>query len=125
SAGRDLSPPKGIDAARAEGRRGWKQLVDEHFAKLDSSDTPATMDSFYQRAYGLLSSTRAREAFSLNGETDQTKTLYGMIGEGLGVYRSAGARFLIARRLVQPGAPVLPARLRPPCHPPRPTLALP
>jgi uncharacterized protein (DUF1501 family) len=27
-----------------------------------------------------------------------------MIGEGLGVYRSAGARFLIARRLVEAGA---------------------
>ena len=62
------------------------------------------MDSFYQQAYGLLSSTKAREAFSLKGETDATKTLYGMIGQGLGVYRSAGARFLTARRLVEAGA---------------------
>jgi hypothetical protein len=101
---RDLSPPKGIDEARATGRREWKQLVDEHFAQLESDDAPATMDSFYREAYGLLSSPRAREAFSLRGETDKTKTLYGMIGEGLGVYRAAGARFLIARRLVEAGA---------------------
>ena len=48
-----------------------------------SDDSIATMDSFYQRAYGLLSSTKAREAFGLKGEDDRTKTLYGMIGEGL------------------------------------------
>jgi hypothetical protein len=101
---RDLSPPKGVDETRALGRREWKQLVDEHFAELESDDAPATMDSFYQQAYGLLSSPRAREAFSLKGETDKTKTMYGMIGEGLGVYRSAGARFLIARRLIEAGA---------------------
>src|SRR5262249_23656160 len=56
-----------------------------------------------RQAYGLLSSPRARDAFSLKGESDEVKTLYGMIGEGLGVYRSAGARFLIARRLIEAG----------------------
>jgi hypothetical protein len=101
---RDLSSPKGVDDARSAGRREWKELVDDHFANLESEDALATMDSFYQQAYGLLSSTKAREAFSLKGETDATKTLYGMIGQGLGVYRSAGARFLTARRLVEAGA---------------------
>ena len=101
---RDLNPPKGIDEARSQGRREWKQLVDDHFAQRDSDDALTTMDSFYQQAYGLLSSTRARESFSLKGETDETKTLYGMIGEGLGIYRAAGARFLIARRLIEAGA---------------------
>jgi hypothetical protein len=101
---RDLSAPPGVDAARAAGRREWKALVDEHFAALDKDDAPATMDSFYERAYGLLSSPQARGAFSLKGETDETKTLYGIIGEGLGIYRQAGARFLLARRLVEAGA---------------------
>ena len=101
---RDLNPPKGIDEARSQGRREWKQLVDDHFAQRDSDDALTTMDSFYQQAYGLLSSTRARESFSLKRETDETKTLYGMIGEGLGIYRAAGARFLIARRLIEAGA---------------------
>ena len=101
---RDLKPPKGIDDARSQDRREWKQLVDDHFAQRESDDALATMDSFYQRAYGLLSSPQARESFSLKGESDKTKTLYGMIGEGLGVYRAAGARFLIARRLIEAGA---------------------
>jgi hypothetical protein len=101
---RDLASPKGVDAARSEARRGWKDLVDEHFRRQESDDAVATMDSFYQQAYGLLGSPRARAAFSLQGETDEVKTLYGIIGEGLGIYRSAGARFLIARRLVEAGA---------------------
>ena len=88
---RDLKPPKGIDDARSQDRREWKHLVDDHFAQRESDDALATMDSFYQRAYGLLSSPQARESFSLKGESDKTKTLYGMIGEGLGVYRAAGA----------------------------------
>ncbi len=101
---RDLTSPKGVDDARAAGRREWKELVDDHFARMESDDALSTMDSFYQRAYGLLSSPKARDAFSLKGETDETRTLYGMIGEGLGIYRSAGARFLIARRLIEAGA---------------------
>jgi hypothetical protein len=101
---RDLSLPKGVDESRFADRRSWKALVDDHFAHLEADDSLSTMDSFYQRAYGLLSSTKARDAFGLKGETDKTKTLYGMIGEGLGIYRSAGARFLIARRLVEAGA---------------------
>ena len=101
---RDLDSPAGVDPARSDERRDWKELVDEHFGRLESDDALATMDSFYRRAYGLLGSPQARDAFSLKGETDEVKTLYGMIGEGLGIYRSAGARFLIARRLIEAGA---------------------
>jgi uncharacterized protein (DUF1501 family) len=64
------------------------------------------MDSFYQRAYGLLSSKTARDAFSLKGETEKTKELYGMTGlTGPLAFRNGGAaRFLIARRLIEAGA---------------------
>ncbi|HEY2157107.1 MAG TPA: DUF1501 domain-containing protein [Isosphaeraceae bacterium] len=101
---RDLSLAAGVDDARFSGRREWKELVDDHFASRESDDALATMDTFYRRAYGLLNSPAARQAFSLKGETDETRTLYGMIGEGLGIYRQAGARFLVARRLVEAGA---------------------
>lgn len=102
---RDLSLPSGVDEARFNDRRDWKALVDDHFARTERDDAPATMDSFYQRAYGLLSSKAARKAFSLKGETESTKTLYGMGGTGPTAFRiSGGARFLIARRLVEAGA---------------------
>lgn len=100
---RDLTPPPGVDEQRFADRREWKELVDDHFARTEKDDAVATMDSFNQRAYGLLGSKTARDAFSLKGETDKTKELYGIIG-GDRIYRSAGSRFLIARRLVEAGA---------------------
>jgi uncharacterized protein (DUF1501 family) len=100
---RDLHRPKGVDEARFAERREWKELVDDHFARLEKDDGPATLDSFYQRAYALLSSPQAREAFSLKGETEKTKDSYGMLGDTPIYFRQAGARFLIARRLVEAG----------------------
>jgi hypothetical protein len=103
---RDMSLPKGVDEARFAGRKEWKELVDDHFAKTEKDDALATMDSFYQRAYGMLSSPTVRDAFSLKDETEETKKLYGMAGlSGPLAFRNAGAaRFLISRRLVEAGA---------------------
>ncbi len=101
---RDLNLPKGIDEQRFERRKDWKQMVDGHFASLERDDSLATMDSFYQRAYDLLASPQAREAFSLKSESEATRDLYGMNPWGPVLRPSAGARFLIARRLVEAGA---------------------
>jgi hypothetical protein len=101
---RDLNLPKGVDSNRFEQRKSWKQLVDQHFASIESDDSLATMDSFYQRAYDLLASPKARDAFSLKAESDATKELYGMNAWGPILRPSAGARMLIARRLVEAGA---------------------
>ena len=40
--------------------------VDEHFRTVEKSDAINAMDSFYQAAYGLVSSSKAREAFDLS-----------------------------------------------------------
>jgi hypothetical protein len=100
---RDLSLPPGVDDARFASRKEWKQLVDDHFAELEKDDALTTMDTFYQRAYGLLSSPTAREAFSLKGETEKTKELYGLTGltGPLAFRNKSAARFLIARRLIE------------------------
>ena len=101
---RDLSRPKGVDEVRFENRKSWKELVDEHFRHSEQDDSLATMDSFYQRAYDLLASPTAREAFSLKDETEASRELYGMKPWGPVLRPSAGARFMIARRLVEAGA---------------------
>jgi hypothetical protein len=103
---RDLSLPRGVDEGRFHTRKEWKELVDDHFAKTEKSDQLVAMDSFYQRAYGMLSSPTVRNAFSLKDETEETKKLYGMTGlTGPLAFRNSGAaRFLIARRLVEAGA---------------------
>jgi hypothetical protein len=100
---RDLNHPAGIDNARFEQRKSWKSLVDEHFRRLAQDDAVTTMDSFYQRAYSLLDSPESKAAFSLEGETAGTRELYGMKPAGPVIRPAAGARFLIARRLVEAG----------------------
>src|SRR5262249_36358977 len=71
------------------------EAVNEHFAKKEKSDNLDAMDTFYQRAYGLISSQKAREAFDINKETPKLRDEYGR--------NSAGQRFLMARRLVEAG----------------------
>ena len=51
----------------------------------------------------MLDSAEAKAAFSLDGESEATKDLYGMQPWGPIIRPSAGARFLMARRLVEAG----------------------
>ncbi len=92
---RDLMMPGDVSEQRFERRRSMLESVDEHFRKLEKSDALDAMDTFYQRAYGLISSQKAREAFDLNKETAKLRDEYGR--------NAAGQRFLLARRLVEAG----------------------
>jgi hypothetical protein len=93
---RDLTLPGGVNAERWAKRQGILATVDEHFKSLEKSDSLDAMDTFYQRAYAMISSKEAREAFDLTKETAQTKEMYGTKG-------AAGMRMLMARRLVESG----------------------
>jgi hypothetical protein len=92
---RDLLAPKDVDERRFDRRRNLLGVVDEHFKSVEKSDSISAMDSFYQSAYGLISSQKAREAFDMSKETDKMKDSYGR--------NTAGQRFLLARRLVESG----------------------
>jgi hypothetical protein len=92
---RDLSMPGGIDEARFSRRRSMLATVDDHFKNLEKSDDLDAMDSFYQKAYAMISSKGAREAFNLSAEPDALKAAYGNT--------TAGGRMLMARRLVEAG----------------------
>ncbi len=91
----DLALPGGIDAARFEKRRSLLKTVDSHFASLEKSDRLEAMDTFYQRAYALISSEQARDAFDIAKEPDPIRDAYGR--------NTAGQRMLMARRLVESG----------------------
>ncbi len=92
---RDLNLAKGIDDGRFAKRRGMLAAVDDHFRKLEKSDALDAMDSFYQRAYAMVSSKAAREAFDIRSEPDALKEAYGR--------NEAGQRMLMSRRLVEAG----------------------
>lgn len=91
----DLNLPGGIDDSRFATRRNVLEAVNDHFARKEKSDGLAAMDTFYQRAYSLISSAKAREAFNINAEPAPLRDQYGR--------NPAGQRMLMARRLVEAG----------------------
>lgn len=92
----DLNLPSGVDADRFARRRSALESVNEYFENKQSADAVSAMDSFYERAYSLLSSDKAREAFNIGKEDDKMRDRYGR--------NQAGQRLLLARRLVESGA---------------------
>jgi hypothetical protein len=91
----DLKLPGGVDDSRFTKRRNMLEAVNEHFAKKEKSDGLAAMDTFYDRAYSLISSEAAKNAFNINLEKDALRNEYGR--------NAAGQRMLLARRLVEAG----------------------
>ena len=77
-------------------RRALRQVVDDAFRQHEKgSDTARAVDSFYNRAYTLLSSSEARAAFDLKQEKDELRNAYGR--------NSFGQSLLLSRRLVEAG----------------------
>ena len=93
---RDLQLPGGVDDKRFTRRRSVLEAVNEHFVAKEKADALDAVDTFYQRAYGMVGSPEAREAFDLNKEPDKLRDEYGR--------NTAGARMLMARRLVEAGS---------------------
>ncbi len=92
---RDLKLPSGMDAQRFASRKKIREVIDERFSKFEKSQQLDAMDSFYLKAYDLISSPEARTAFEIDKEPADVRAAYGM--------NSAGQRFLMARRLVEAG----------------------
>src|SRR3954470_24803314 len=92
---RDLQRPGDVDDSRFGKRRKLLDIVNDHFRKLEKSDALDAVDTNYQRAYSLISSQKAREAFAIDKEPAAIRDEYGRT--------EAGARMLLARRLVEAG----------------------
>lgn len=92
---RDLTLPGGVDDTRFGRRRTALDAVNDYFLKKDKSDSVQAMNTFYDRAYSLVSSKEAREAFNINAEPANVRDEYGR--------NEAGQRMLMAKRLVAAG----------------------
>lgn len=92
---RDLQLPGGVDEIRFGSRRRMLDVVNDRFRQAEKSDSLDAVDTFYQRAYSMISSEKAREAFDINKEDAALRDAYGR--------NTAGARMLLARRLVEAG----------------------
>lgn len=92
----DLDLPGGIDADRFSRRRSALEAVNQYFESRHNADAVGAMDTFYDRAYSLISSEKARAAFNIEAENAAMRDRYGR--------NQAGQRLLLARRLVEAGA---------------------
>jgi hypothetical protein len=92
---RDLDLYGGIDDSRFATRRNALEAVNAYFRKKEQSDKIKAMDSFYDSAFSLISSPEAKAAFDISKEPDALRDEYGR--------NTAGARMLLARRLVEAG----------------------
>lgn len=92
---RDLTLPESVNDDRFTRRRSALDAVNAHFARAEKSDAVGAMNTFYERAYSLISSPQAREAFNIEKEDANMRAKYGE--------NTAGMRLLMARRLVSAG----------------------
>lgn len=93
---RDLNLPGDVSDERYHRRLAALETINRPFTERAESDAVAAMDTFYQRAYDLIGSEHAREAFNLQKEPGKVRDRYGR--------NAAGQRLLLARRLVESGA---------------------
>ena len=92
---RDLNLPGGVTDERFTRRRDILSAVNDHFVAKEKADSLDAVDTFYKRAYSMISSPEAREAFDIEKEDAKVRDAYGR--------NTAGSRLLMARRLVEAG----------------------
>lgn len=92
---KDLTLPDSITVDRFNRRKNILETVDNHFKSIAESDNVSAIDEFYQRAYNLISSKTAIEAFDIAKEDQKMREKYGL--------NQAGQRLLMARRLIEAG----------------------
>ena len=98
-----------ISNSRFRNRKALLSDFDTMRRDLDSTGQMDSLSTFQQRAYGILTSDKAREAFDIESEPQATRERYGFVEKynPMDPRRcSASAfnqRFLLARRLVESG----------------------
>jgi uncharacterized protein (DUF1501 family) len=88
-----------VPLARGERRQALLRSLDQQQRQLEQQAQVQALDAHYQRAFALLSSRAAIEAFDLSREDPRTRERYGLNIHGQAV--------LQARRLVEAGVPLV------------------
>jgi hypothetical protein len=92
----NLSLARGVSLDRLQDRRQLLAAFDGYTRAADEK-TGKAGDAFTRQALEIITSPKAREAFDMKQETEQTRARYGKFCEN----------FLVARRLVEAGIPVV------------------
>ena len=95
----DLTLRPEVSEARLDRRARLRDLINQGMPAIDKAVEKYDLDKYYDSALNLISSGRAREAFSLNKESDALRDKYGR--------NTFGQSCLLARRLVEAGTRVV------------------
>ena len=88
-------PPNYISSMRLGTRRSLRQIVDRTVDEFEKSADNRLLDSNFHQAYTQISSSRTRDAFDINQETEDVRKRYGS--------NKFGQSCLLARRLIENG----------------------
>lgn len=91
---RDIALPAGVTGERGLRRRDALREINRVERRADELHGDArSLDTFYDKAFNLMTSAKAKEAFAIDREPEKTRQEYGMT--------SLGQCCLLARRLVE------------------------
>lgn len=92
----DVSLPGGVDVLRINRRNMMRTALDKwQRDKEKSAGNAKTLDSFYEKAFSLITSPQAKKAFNLSEEDAKVRDAYGRT--------QFGQSCLLARRMVEAG----------------------
>jgi hypothetical protein len=91
----DMLPPDYISAVRIKRRRKWRDMIDDAVKHFEEVPDAKLLDTTFHQAYTLMSSKKARAAFDLTQESDDTRKRYG--------WNRFGQSCLMAKRLIEAG----------------------
>lgn len=93
---RDIVLPEGVTSDRSIRRQTALRAINRFEQQVEAvSRQEQSLDTFYEKAYQLMTSTAAKQAFEIDRESPATREAYGMT--------SLGQCCLLARRLVEAG----------------------
>ena len=91
----ELSLPRGLSVDKLQRRRQLQKLIDSQSKLLETSPGARGFDEYYDKAIGMLTSKKVRQAFDLGKEPAKVREKYGRT--------QYGQSCLLARRLVEAG----------------------
>ena len=93
---RDISLPASVSTGQSQRRHAALRELNRFEHRVEQiNDQVKVFDGFYEKAYKLMTSQKAKKAFDIKRESKQTRERYGMT--------SIGQCSLLARRLVEAG----------------------
>ncbi|MCA9107322.1 MAG: DUF1501 domain-containing protein [Planctomycetales bacterium] len=109
----NLSLPQSISVDRVDDRRRLLAELDHFRRQADHERKFDAVDSFQSQAWNILTGPKAREAFDIDAEPAEVRQRYGFMApyiaptpDRCGV-PAWSQRFLLARRLVEAGVPIV------------------